>query len=200
MRILIGIPSAGDVEAETLKSVYGLDKCGHEVMLDIVYGYTVDANRNTLAQEAVDDGYDYIFFVDNDVVLPSDALAKLLEIRVDIVSGIYRSHQQMGDFTQLSKYGETINYLPEDSYTSAEFDAMDSTRVEVRGGGAGCMLISTAALKRIGKPWFKWTEYESGGTLSEDLWFCEQAHDADVPIYADPRVRCGHIIKQTYWC
>lgn len=207
MKILIAIPTPREVEPECLKSIYGLDKCGHEVLLDITYGYEIDAERNCIAQNAIDGGYDYVLMVDSDVVLPSDALRNLLDPQTDIVLGQYRERRRINNTekkcTCLNRFGKDRNFNDEDAISVEEFNSMREqglNRIEIHGGGCGCILISTNALKQMEKPWFNFITYPDGSCLSEDLYFCLEAQRFGFKVYADTRVQCGHILKQTYWC
>ena len=46
-------------------------------------------NRNRIIQYALEKEYDYLLFVDTDVLLPEQAVEKLLSVNQPIVSGIY---------------------------------------------------------------------------------------------------------------
>lgn len=49
----------------------------------------VTAKHNHARQVALDAGYDAVFFVENDMVLPPDALHKLLAVDADVAYGLY---------------------------------------------------------------------------------------------------------------
>ena len=87
-RILIAVPTAKYVEPQTFKSIYDLDvPPGYETEFQFFYGYQIDQVRNLIAEWGK--RYDYLFCVDSDIVLPKDALKKMLNHNVDIVSGLY---------------------------------------------------------------------------------------------------------------
>ena len=89
MRILIAVPTFETIYADTYKSIWDLDKCGHEVLFESVRGYDVATARNKIAQKAIDLEADYLLTVDNDVSLPKDALKLLLEDAKDVCLGYY---------------------------------------------------------------------------------------------------------------
>ena len=60
-------------------------------------------------------------------------------------------------------------------------------------------MVRVEALARIPKPWFSFVEYDDGQCLSEDLWFCENARRAGLTVWADTRVRCGHVGREVLW-
>ena len=89
MRILIAVPTFESIYPDTFKSIYGLDSCGHELMFDFVRGYDCATARNKIAQLAIDEETDYVLMVDNDVVIPEDALAIFTEDLKDVCLGYY---------------------------------------------------------------------------------------------------------------
>ena len=191
MLVLIGVPTASYVEPETLKAIYGLEDAGVDTSLDILYGFRIDVQRRLLCEEAVRIGADYLLMVDSDVVLPSTALVDLLSPPADIVSGLVRikSLRRKGDFAAV---------IPYDENRFVEFQKMpDPARFRIKRCGGACLMIRTGILEKIEEPWFEYHE-ESGHAISEDMWFCMQAEKAGIPIYADKRVKCGHIIKEQY--
>ena len=89
MRILIAVPTFETIYPDTYKSIWDLDKCGHEVLFDSVRGYDVATARNRIARKAMDLETDYVLMVDNDVTLPKDALGLLLEDAEAVNLGYY---------------------------------------------------------------------------------------------------------------
>ena len=198
MKILVAVPHAGFIEAETMQALFNVDRCGHDVHMELVYGYEIDRSRNAIANIAISGGYDYVWMVDSDVVVPRDALRNLLDPAVDVVYGLYREKRYVddGEFTCLHKFSnQTINY---DEITRLHIDDFAETRMKIKGGGAGCLFINVSVFSRIPKPYFRFHEYPDGGVLSEDLWFSEQLRSMNIPVYADSRVKCQHILKRKF--
>ncbi len=176
-------------------------------------GYGCGMARNRIAADALNAGYDYVLMVDNDIALPQDALANLLEHGTGIVLGWYLNRYGKGEKrpTTLFKMGEGWK-----SYEAAELaDLRDAGthRVRVKGGGMGCALIQADVFEMLPFPWFEWTDesrdrltvdsvydchdaFRSGG---EDINFCNLASAFGLPIYADTRVACGHEFREVKW-
>ena len=62
---------------------------GVAVELEAAQDARIDVARNVLAAEALRRGAGHILYVDDDVVLPPDALVRLLARDVPVVSGVY---------------------------------------------------------------------------------------------------------------
>ena len=89
-KILIAIPCFSYCHWQTMKSVYDLKKPDDvELELQFCAGYTVQQARNRLINYAVQAQKDYVFFVDSDIILPNNALERLLQIDADISTGYY---------------------------------------------------------------------------------------------------------------
>lgn len=197
MKIFIAVPTYENIQPETFKSIYGLDRCGHWVVFDYVQGYDVASARNNIAMQAKDEAADYVLMIDNDMRIPSDALRNLLEQPVDVCLGFY-AHRWGNVFngrTNVCRLGEW-NYT--DMYNIEEIRSLRENGVKrelVHGGGLGCALIKTSVFDQITFPYFQWTHYQDGNVLGEDLNFCERCKEANIPIFMDPRVGCGHLFR-----
>ena len=202
MKVLIAVPTFENIYPDTFKSIYELDRGGHEVVFDFIRGYDCATARNNIVNCAKSRNADYMLMVDNDVVLQSDALVNLMEHGEDVVLGFYahRNAENVYDGkTSVTKLGE-FNYT--NQFTADELHAhrlIKQNKIQIHGGGMGCALIKTSVFDKFDYPWFKWINYTDGGVLSEDLYFCEQCNQVGIPIYVDSRVYCGHILRATYW-
>ena len=212
MKILIAVPTFESIYPDTYKSIWDLDKCGHEVLFDSVRGYDVATARNRIARKAVDLGVDYVLSVDNDVTLPKDALKCLLEDKKDVCLGYYAHRGEDNLYhgrTCVCKLTdadgkEYYHYPLESEYTADELREMKEagvTAFEIHGGGMGCALVRTDVFNTLEYPWYDWVNYGNAnrGMLSEDLYFCTLCRSNGIPIYADARVGCGHLLRHVQW-
>lgn len=207
MRILIAVPTYENIYPDTFKSIYDLDKGGNEVCFDFFRGYDVANARNAIARYTLDNGFDYVLMVDNDEVLPKDALVNLLETEQSykvghcMVVGYCLSRPSgaanTNGRTTVFKFGGK-DYVVKDAYTGKElkqFRDEGKNRIQIRGSGLGCALIHRDILDKMQYPWFKWCLYGNGTQLSEDLYFCEKFGEIPAPIFVDTRVSCGHLMR-----
>ena len=212
MRILIAVPTYETIYPVTYKSLWDMDKCGHEVLFESIRGYDVATARNFCAQKALDLNADYVMMVDNDVVIPKDALKLLLEDAQDVNLGYY-AHRGPDNLyhgrTCLCRLrdaaGKEYYHFPlESEYTAEEMKQMQSAgvkKIEVHGGGMGCALIRTEVFRKATYPWYDWVKYGDAnkGMLSEDLYFCVLCRNSGMKIHADVRVGCGHLLRHVQW-
>ena len=212
MRILVAVPTFETIYPDTYKSIWDMDKCGHEVLFDSVRGYDVATARNKIAMKAMELETDFVLSVDNDITLPKDALKLLLEDAKDVCLGYY-AHRGSDNIyhgrTCICKLKdengkEYYNYPLESEYTAEEMHAMaeaGTTKFEVHGGGMGCSLIRTEVFRKLSYPWYDWVNYGDAnkGMLSEDLYFCALCRTSGIAIHADARVGCGHLLRHVQW-
>lgn len=212
MRILLAVPTFETIYADTYKSMWDLDKDGNEVLFESVRGYDVATARNRIVQKSLDLKADYVLMVDNDVVLPKDALKTLLGNRKEVCLGYYAHrgddnlyHGRTCICKLRDKDGkEYYNFPLESEYTAEELHGMaksGETCIEVHGGGMGCALIRTDVFEKTSYPWYDWVNYGDAnrGMLSEDLYFCSLCRTSGIKIYADVRVGCGHLLRHVQW-
>lgn len=211
-KILIAVPTFENIYPDTYKSIFDLDKGGHEVSFSFVRGYDVATARNKIAQKAIDGGFDYVLMVDNDVVLPLDALINLLDDPKDVCLGYYAHRDEDNIYrgrTCVCKLkgpdGKLyFDYVLESEYTAEELGrirADGERKIWIHGGGMGCALIRTDVFRKIPYPWYDWVNYanKERHMLTEDLYFCEQCKKAGVLIFTDARVACGHMLRHVQW-
>jgi FkbM family methyltransferase len=187
-RILIGIPTAKNIEVDTFKSIYDLDiPDGYSVDFQYFYGYNIDQIRNLIAHWACN--YDYLFSVDSDIAFPPDTLKRLLAHDRDMVSGLYiqRKHgQHILEIYEHNGFGGVIN-IPYEKIR-------DRGLIEIAGCGFGCVLVKSEVFRTVGYPQFEYhSALDHAHTISEDNDFCRKARDRGFKIWADTDIQCRHI-------
>lgn len=210
MKILIAVPTFETIFPDTYKGIWDLDKAGHDVLFEFIRGYDVATARNKIANKAIELKTDYVLMVDNDVVLPQDALVNLTDDLRDVCLGYY-AHRDTdnvyrGRTCVCKVYDERgvkyFNYPLESEYTAQELNELRKNgekKIRIHGGGMGCAFVKTDIFRRLKYPWYDWINYDDGYMLSEDLHFCELCRKAQIPIYTDTRVGCGHMMRHVQW-
>ena len=187
-KILIAIPTARYIEAETFKCIFDLEvPTGCTVHFQYFYGYRVDQVRNLIADWVVKD-YDYLFAVDHDVTFPRDTLVRLMAHDKDLVAGIYRQRvePQAIEIFDLAQQRMDIS------------EVANRGLVEIGGCGFGCVLVKKKVLEGVGYPQFEYhPALDHGNTVSEDTDFCAKAMKRNYKLYCDSSILCGHIGSTT---
>ena len=193
-KILIAIPTARYIEADTFKSIYDLEiPAGYQTVFQTFYGYRVDQVRNLIADWVVR-GFDYLFAVDHDVTFAPDTLKKMLAHDKDLVSGIYRQRvpEQTLEIYDINQQRMTMEQLLGPS------QIIESGLVQIGGCGFGCVLVKKEVMSRIGYPQFEYhPALDHNNTRSEDNDFCRKATNAGFTLWCDPTILCGHIGSTT---
>lgn len=187
-RILIGIPTAKYIEVETFKSLWDLDvPSGYTVDFQYFYGYNVQQVRNLIAEWAKQ--YDYLFSVDSDIVVPRDALKKMLSTDYDIVSGLYIQRKPGKQILEV--YMDTSS----GGYTNIPYSLLENKGVvEIAACGMGCALIKSEVFRTMPYPHFVYKDaLDHQNTISEDIYFCTKARSLGFKVWADTTIRCDHI-------
>ena len=190
MKILIAVPTFEHIQNEVFQAIYDLDKCGHDVDLKLFTGHDCARARNNIADWAVAGGYEYVFMIDSDTVVPKDALKNLLDPAVDIVMGCCPKKN-----TKNKEYPLCRAQSPTLSPCLTADDLQGTERIEIKVGGFACALVSTEVFTYMKYPYFKYVDYEDRKILSEDYYFCLEALGRGYQIWVDPRVKCGHLSK-----
>lgn len=186
--ILIAIPTQKYIETDTITSLFNMQRPKKtHLHLECFHGYRIDQTRNAICEMAINFMFDHVFFVDSDIVLPTNTLVKLLEHEQDIISGVYirKTPNECTPEIFIEKDGKSEHIHPVHLYGNDIF--------EIVGCGFGCALVSTDVIKEIGYPQFeyrlaqKWED-----TISEDIDFCIKAKDKGYKIYCDPTIKCKH--------
>lgn len=148
-------------------------------------GTPVDVARNRLVKDAREMGAKYLFFLDDDVLPPPEALMTLMWWRLPIVSGLYWA--KTGNPAVWRKALEGPNYV---AYSPQPNDVL----VEAHALPAGCLLIDMRVFDVIPEPWFVWDmpDPKTKKGLSEDFYFSRLASQHGFRLFLDARVKCRH--------
>ncbi len=140
--------------------------------------------------------YDYMLWIDSDVVFRFEDFQALLKHQVDIAGGVYL----MAD---AQRFAAVEKMDPEAFRTAGHFEFLTPAVLARREGlvkvdycGFGFVLIRRGVFETLEYPWFRpvWVDMPGGVRefTSEDVGFCIEAKKAGFTIHIDPRVIVGH--------
>lgn len=189
MKTLIAIPCMDQVPALFAQSLSTMRMVG-ECQIAFQIGSLIYTSRDDLARYAMKEGFDYVLWLDSDMVFPEDfherMLKTLTENNLDILSGIYYKRKPPYSpviFDKMQLKGKIWDY-------SWLEDVPDSL-FEVGACGFGCVLLKTEVLMSVQlKHGYLFHPMQNGG---EDVAFCVRARDCGYKIMCDPTIVCGHV-------
>lgn len=142
--------------------------------------------------------YSHILFLDADMVWPVDVLDKMLRHHQrGIVSGLY--HLKAWPHWPVALKNATWNAADQnyDYVYDEHAHAGDTMLRSEQLVGMGCTIVPVDLFARYERPWFKYqVDGEGASTITEDVYFCQQALALGCPIWLDPSVECGHVSQQ----
>ncbi len=195
MQVCIAVPHGGTVKgrlmSDLIASLFALRQEIGFIWLE-VEGTLGPHNRWLAGQQAIQTQSDYLWLVDNDMAIPTDALPLLLDADKDLIGADYSFRALPLQSTVKMKDAEGHTIIPDrDTFPSEPFI--------VHALGSGCKLVKVSALKRIPQPWFALAWDETGKMVkTDDVWFCEQAKKVGIETWCHPGVQCGHIGDYVY--
>lgn len=193
--ILIAVPTDKYIEAKTFKAIFDLEvPVGYKVDFRPYVSNQIDTIRNEIVKETLRDNYNYLFSIDSDIVLPTDALKKMLEADKDMITGLYI--QRIEDTHTVEVYRSTNG----DGRAHIPYELLKGKGiVEVAGCGFGCVLVKRKVMEGLKYPYFVYrSALDHAHTYSEDVYFCKQATDAGFTIWADTSILCDHLGSRTF--
>lgn len=195
MKTLIAIPCMDMVHTVFMKSVVGLERVG-ECRFSLTCSSLVYDARNTLAKQAVTEGFDRVLWLDSDMDFNPDLL-KLLSEDMDegreLVSGLYFKrkapvkpviYKEVGYYHDPQNDSVTPIAIPYEEYPK------DSI-FPIAGCGFGGVLVSVDLINRVGEKFG--LPFSPILGFGEDLSFCKRVSQLGVEMFCDSRVKLGHV-------
>lgn len=166
-------------------------------------GLPWDVARTQAAIQCLNQGYQWLFQIDSDVLAPKNCIPQLMSHRLPIVSGLY--HQRFPTWT-----GMVGEYMPcmfnevRDAQGNLGkqpiSDYKPGSLVEASFVPGGCLLVHRSVFERMTqagiKRFFEWTlqvdSVPPGTGFSEDFSFCAKARALGFKCFVDSSVLCTH--------
>lgn len=198
INVVLGVPHGDRATMQFYNNVLLMQAETAKKYPDVQFTYAeiechmVSLARNKIVQGALGLSADYIFWIDDDMLVPANAFNKLYEANEPVISGLY--------FTRLYPHTPQIyQYFPEkDGY--APLLKWEDGIFEVDAVGSGCMLVRTDIYTQLAlapcayarkvplSPW-----YEFLASRGEDFYFCDRLRDIGIPVLVDTTIIPGHL-------
>jgi SAM-dependent methyltransferase len=107
----------------------------------------VDVAKERLVEMAIANNCQWVLFIDDDTILPGDALMKMIKLwksgdQYKIITGVY-----------WSKSEPSVPLLFKGDLEGSFWDWTTQDLVEVDSAGAGCLFVDIEVFKKMKKPW-----------------------------------------------
>lgn len=156
-------------------------------------GMPFDMARNTGCLKLLELGWEWLFFLDDDVIAPPDTVIRLIKQNKPIISGVY-----------YRRYPPLAPVMLKDTQNGPQWitEYPANSLVEVDFVGSGCLLIHRDVLKSLPPlsnrcHWFEWrcdrTDLPHLEKTSEDFTFCKHARNHGYKVHVDTSIQCQHI-------
>lgn len=200
--------SATDEYAKHLKEQSGF--IVHRIPRKETALQSVIASRNHILNYAMENGYDYVLNMDQDVIVPRNILTRLLSAEKDIISGLYYGvFRRKGGMKKLpTAYiaisDEEFEEIKQQGLPPGVTSPMDIRRhmtmeearsnnvLEVIIPSNGCMLISKEVLKRGIR--YGTVPGIDESRQGDEIRFCLEAKKQGFRLFVDTSVKCKHAI------
>lgn len=168
-----------------------------QFLLFTPYRMAIDTMRNNSMKIALEMGCDYVFFIDDDMLIKPETYDVLKSADKDIVMAL----TYIRGYPFAPMFFKAYNQVVDPEGTKKEFmttfddykDHVDEEGlVRCAAVGFACTLIKTELIKAIATPWCL-----TGTGHTEDVYFCNKARytlEPEPEIYCHTKVPTGHIM------
>lgn len=148
-------------------------------------------SQNYARKIAIDEGYDYLFSLESDIMCPKDIVQDLMRHGKDVTTGFYYiGNREKGvrvPCITLSKFNKTIGAYGTRLLAREEFEAYTNQGLkQVQAGGMGCCLVHKRAFKRVA------FTYDPRFTGHSDIYFFNDMFKRKIPVFVDTNIYCEH--------
>ena len=191
-KILIGLSTGENIRrAEFLPSFIALER-PHGSYTSTVHGQSPAKARNIIIDQALTNNCTHILFIDDDMILPPDTLAKLLKHNKDIVTGLYL----LRSFPHRPALFDKTYENGKCKFTNMTGDL--GGLVKSINCGLGCVLIATEVFRHLEKPYVRLGELEQD-EWCDDVGFFNRCRKAGFEVWCDLDCPVGHMANITIW-
>lgn len=195
MKTLIAVPCMDMMHTRFVNSLLRLKLSGE---YEIRFGASslIYDTRNSLLQQALDEGFDRMLWFDSDMVFDpeiADVLHADLDKGFGVVSGLY--FKRKPPFTPtIFKVCDIKNRDDGKIEPIHEFyeDYPEDTIFDIAACGFGCVMMDMEVIKEAVKKFGRYPFMPIGG-FGEDLSFCLRLRMAGIHVYCDSRIKLGHV-------
>ena len=184
MRVALCLPSKGEPKAgfsyDLARLCFASGKAGLDLTFTRGTGTLIHDTRNDIAERALKHDPNYLFWLDDDMRFPVDALDRLLRSGFPIVGCNYPTRSKGNSKPTARRLLDDGRW--EHVYTTPLSEGYE----ELDALGFGCLLMDAKVFKDLPTPWFSmpWDPRFSKH-VGEDVYFCVNAGQRGFPTVLD---------------
>lgn len=206
IKVLIAEPSSGSIDSWVYdnRKDFMVELARLEARSDFKFGtgntarLHIEAAREETARHAIELGYDYLFMVDDDQLIPKNCFERLYQAMqkhgADIASPMVT--QRVAPYNPVIWKAVDKKEFDDAGNLKSLFidhvfmhDFEPNATVFPDAVGFGVVLIAVDLIKRMKAPWFY-----SNRAVGEDLWFCIRAkREYNAKIVCDTSIKAFHM-------
>ena len=198
LKYLIAIPCFDMVNTDFMLSLLNMERVG-QVFCQVVKSSLIYDARNKLVNQAIDNRFDRIMWLDSDIVFDPYLMLKLsqdMDSGLEYVSGLYFKRQYPTEpvcfktITQQQEGKELVTQaLIYEDYPKDQLFEVDAT-------GFGAVMMTVDLAKRVKEKYGLPFSPHLG--LGEDMSFCWRAKQVGSRLWCDSRIKLKHIGSIAY--
>lgn len=198
LKYLIAIPCFDTVYTDFMLSMLNMKRVG-KCFCQVEKSSLIYNARNNLVQQAIDNDFDRILWLDSDILFEPDLMPRLaehLDNGIEYVSGLYFKRQYPTEpvcfktITQMQEGRKIVTKaLIYEDYPKDQLFEIDAT-------GFGAVMMTVDLAKRVKDKYGLPFSPHLG--LGEDMSFCWRAKQVGAKLYCDSSIKLKHIGSIAY--
>lgn len=189
-KVMVGIPTMGFSRNDHFYDYYNMLLKPELTPVMFARGQSPARNRNIIIRKALELECTHVFFLDDDIAIPHDALMKLLaNSHLDVVTGLYLMRNFPHNpiiFDEAYNDGKCKHHFLENDE--------HNTLIPIVNCGLGCVLIKIEVFKTLEEPWIRLGETESDH-WGDDVGFFNRVREAGFKLFCDLSITAGHMCQ-----
>lgn len=186
-KLAIALPLTRDVVDTCFLDSWTLMEKPEYVYIRPTFPGPIDAIRNDLVKQAIQENCTHIIMMDTDQSYPPDVITKILKHNLDVCGA--KVHRRYPPFDALCMLQEKESGR---LYCVPDEDIEAGKLIEVHATGTGCILYKVDVFQNIPYPWFEFSVTEDGQPIGEDINFCHKLRKNGYKIFVDCSIEIGH--------
>lgn len=191
-KVLIGVSTGEYARRADFYDYYHMLTKPPETAVILGHDRSPAKNRNQIIQAGIDNDCTHILLIDDDMAYRPDALLKLLEHDVDVVTGLYLSRAY--------PHAPIVFDLADDEGSAFPMYLIgDEPRLKsIVAAGLGFLLMRTSIFEKLEKPYIRLGELDAQ-EWCDDIGFFNRLRKSNIKSYCDMDVHIGHMGTMIIW-